>query len=241
MRPLRSILVCAVTVSLLGFPGAATAANAPTAGSQPTDSPVASQLAGRRDTSIRYLDFDHTRTYGSRSVVRGQVAAWVRGEHRALQGVHVRLYRKVSGTHSWNFLASRRTSETSRPQFRFGVTSIANSTYKVVFGGNRAYRGARNTTVVLVHRALSPRMEDRTGAFHGRVTPRYPHRFVHLEKRACATCSWQRVRSNRTGDYGVWRFVVNAPASGRWWWRASTPASQRFIWSYSGVYTTEVS
>ncbi len=241
MCPLRSILVAALAVSLLGLPEVATAANAPTNGSEPADSIAPSQVAGGRDTAIRFLDFDHTRVYGAPASVRGQVTTRVQGGRRALQGVHVRLYRKVNGTGSWRFIASRRTSETSRPQFKFAATSIANSAYKVVFGGNSTYRRSHKTTVVLAYRALNPRLEDRTGIFHGRVAPRYPHRVVYLDKRVCARCGWQRVRITRTGDHGFWRFVVNAPASGRWWWRAGTPASTRFVRSYSGIYTTELS
>jgi hypothetical protein len=33
---------------------------------------------------------------------------------------------------------------------------------------------------------------------------------------------------------------VPAPRAGRWWWRASAPATTQFTWSYTGVFTTQL-
>ena len=81
----------------------------------------------------------------------------------------------------------------------------------------------------------------RLGSFHGFVRPKWNRRVVYLEKRSCAACNYHRVRSTKSGPHGYFRFVVPAPRSGRWWWRASTPATGRFIWSYSAVFTTQLS
>ena len=91
-----------------------------------------------------------------------------------------------------------------------------------------------------VHRIFNPHLEDGSGRFHGRVQPRYHHKRVTLWKRSCASCGWHRVRHDRTSRRGHWRFEVGAPASGRFWWRASTPASARYTRSFSVVFTTQL-
>ena len=82
---------------------------------------------------------------------------------------------------------------------------------------------------------MNAKLEDGSGSFHGFVRPKWNRRVVYLEKRSCAACNYHRVRSTKSGPHGYFRFVVPAPRSGRWWWRASTPATGRFIWSYSAV------
>ena len=93
---------------------------------------------------------------------------------------------------------------------------------------------------VLVYRQMNAKLEDGSGSFHGFVRPKWNRRVVYLEKRSCAACNYHRVRSTKSGPHGYFRFVVPAPRSGRWWWRASTPATGRFIWSYSAVFTTQL-
>lgn len=189
-------------------------------------------------TSIRFLDFDHSRRYGGVVRIRGQVA--VPSLRGALAGVHVKLYRRYNGTSAWKYLATGRTSRTSTPQFRFRPKARGNADYRVVFGGNSKAGRSRDATAVLVHRRITAKLEDSSGRFQGRVTPRYGNRVVSLDKRACASCGWRHVRSHRAGSKGGFSFDVNAPRKGRYFWRVSVRATRLFTRSYSGVFTTKL-
>ena len=190
-------------------------------------------------TSIRFLDFDHSRKFGGVVRIRGQVA--VPSLHGALAGVRVKLYRQYNGTSAWRYLAADVTSRTATPQFRFRTAARGNADYRVVFGGNSKAGRSRNATSVLVHRRITAKLEDRTGRFHGRVSPGYSNRVVSLDKRSCASCGWRHVRSDRAGSRGGFSFDVNAPRKGRYFWRVSVPATRLFTRSYSGVFTTKLS
>ncbi len=238
MRVPRSILAGVTVASLFVVPAAATASPPPSVVHQ--FAPQTMEQASRYDTSIRFLDFDHTRAFMTRTHIRGQVAATIAGRRGGLKAVRVTLYRKIAGTRTWKYVGATRTSRTDYPKFRFAPRSVANATYRVRFAGNDRLQPSRNVTAVAVHRNFNPRMEDGTGHFHGKMGPRYAHRLVALEKRACATCGWRKVSTDRTGDYSRWSFKVGAPRDGRWWWRVSTPSSTRYIRSFSGIYTTEV-
>lgn len=234
----RSILASVTVASLFIVPTAATASPPPPTVHQ--SAPKAIQMASRYDTSIRFLDFDHTRPFMTRTHIRGQVAATISGRRGGLKAVRVKLYRKIAGTRTWKYVDTAFTSRTDYPKFRFAPKSVANAAYQVRFAGSDRLQPSRNVTSVAVHRNFHPRMEDGTGHFHGKVGPRYAHRLVSLEKRTCATCGWRKVSRHRTGEYSRWSFRVGAPRDGRWWWRVSTPSSTRYIRSYSGIYTTEV-
>lgn len=189
-------------------------------------------------TSIRFLDFDHSRRYGGVVHIRGQVA--VPSLHGALAGVHVKLYRRYNGTTAWQYLATRATSRTSSPQFRFRAAARGNADYRVVFGGNSSAGRSRSATAVLVHRRITARLEDGSGRFHGHVAPHYGSRMVALDRRTCASCGWRHLRSERAGSRGGFSFDVNAPRKGRYFWRVSVPATRLFTRSYSGVFTTKL-
>jgi hypothetical protein len=201
---------------------------------------AAGASAARADTSIRFLSFDSVRRYGSATIIRGQVAATVNGTTGAVAGVHVRLFRRLNGSSNWVHLQTRRTTKSAFPHFRFRVNSAGNARYRVRFRGNSSLQPSHNQTYVRVYRAITGRIEDRTGRFHGRVTPHYAHRTVHLAKRSCARCSWERLRTDKTGKHGRYSFRVGAPSRGRWFWRVSTPQSSRFIRSFSAVFTTRL-
>lgn len=203
--------------------------------------PAAEQAARRGYTSIRFLDFDHTRGWGQYAYIRGQVVGSKGDQRGALKRVHVRIYRKLDSQAKFHYLASRWTGTRPYPRFQLRTRALGNAVYKAVFAGNPNFQRSAGITRVLVHRSMTARLEDGSGSFHGFVKPKWNNRVVYLEKRSCATCSYQRVRAARSGDYGYFRFVVPAPRTGRWWWRASTPASGRFIWSYSAVFTTQLS
>lgn len=262
MTSLRTTLVGVTTASLLAVPAAATAltpvglsSSAASTTTSTTSEPATTTratnatrqqsaaalqaAAARHNTAIRFLRFDHVRAWAHRVHVRGQVVAWVNGRRGALQGVRVVLYRKLDGRSRWVRLESRRTSQEQRPKFRFHVRAKANASYRVGFPGNARFQHSRDRTHVLVHRNFGARLRDGSGRFHGRVRPHYAHKVIHLEKRWCGSCGWDRIRSKRTGDLGRFRFKVGAPNTGRWWWRVSVPGSRLYIRSISGVFTTE--
>jgi hypothetical protein len=234
----RSLVIGLSAASLLAAPfvtvSPSLAAMAP-GGVEVSATPGSAAVAA---TSIRFLDFDHSRKYGGVVRIRGQVA--VPSLHGALAGVHVKLYRRYNGTSSWKYLATGRTSRTDTPQFRFRAKARGNADYRVVFDGNSKAGRSRDATSVLVHRRITAKLEDRSGRFHGRVSPRYGNRVVWLDKRSCASCGWRHVRSDRAGRRGGFSFNVNAPRKGRYFWRVSVPATRLFTRSYSGVFTTKL-
>lgn len=238
MTALRTFVAGATAAALLGTPAVAAEAVA----GQPGDAsaPAQAQLA-RYDTSIRFLDTDHTRMYQQGFRVRGQVIAKVGDKRGALAGVRVRLFRKFDGSNRWKYLRSTRTTSTRHPKFHFKANSVANASYKIVFRKTARLQRATGRTHLWVHRQFNSAMRDGAGKahFHGRMAPRYRHRVIYLEKRSCGTCGWKRVRSKDTTAHSRWRFRVGAPKNGRWWWRVSTPASTRYIRSFSPVFTTE--
>ncbi len=233
MKLLRSTLVGVSAAALLGVPAPTTAAS-PTA-----QAPSTSEAASRYDTSVRFFRFDHIRGYGSNTTIRGQVAATVNGQQGAVRGVRVKLFRKINGTRQWNYLQTRYTTKSDYPSFTFVASSVANAKYQVRYRGNRNLQPSHARTTVFVHRHFHAQLEDGTGRFHGRVTPDYGHQRVNLHKRSCATCGWDQVRSTKAGGKGGWSFTVGAPRNGRWFWRVTTPASTKYIRSYSGVFMTE--
>lgn len=234
MKHMQALLVGLSTAALLAIPGPAEAAKPPTA------EPSAAVAAGRYDTSIRFLNSDSVRKYGTSTTIRGQVVATVNGSQGAVAGLQVKLFRKLNGTTSWRYLDTAYTSSTTYPQFRFTANSLGNASYRVRFAGDARLQPSRNQRLVQVYRPITGRIEDGTGRFHGRVTPNYAHRTIHLDKRSCGTCSWNRVRTDLTRIHGRYSFRVGAPRTGRWFWRVSTPATTAFIRSYSGVFTTRL-
>jgi hypothetical protein len=200
------------------------------------DSPQAAMRAAK--TSIRFLDFDRTRGYGNDVHVRGQL--YVPSQGGAVQGAHVRLYRRLDGRSHWAYLAMRRTSNGAYPKFRFLVTARANATYRVVFRGNPFYGRSSGSAGVDVYRTFSASLEDGSGRFHGRISPRYAHHTVYLDRRRCGSCSWHRVKTHRTSLRSTFSFKTTAPRHRKNYWRVSTPPTTKFIRSYSSVFTTQL-
>jgi len=200
---------------------------------------AAEQAAKRRDTNIRFLSFDHTKPHMARARVKGQVTVQTPAGRRAVKGLWVRLYRKFNGSNGWDLIAGKRVGRGAYARFVFRPQARANARYKVNFRGNSRLSGSNGVTSVLVHRRFDPTLADGTGRFHGHMSPRYRHRFVILQKRACGRCSWEPVRGDRTDRRSNWDFKVSAPRHGRWWWRVTTAPTPRFIRSSSGVFTTE--
>jgi hypothetical protein len=248
MRSARSTLACLTTATVLAIPvavvmtfqsGAQGAGGAETLRGETRVCTHGPLPANRHETSVKFLNFDRTRGYGSKTAIRGQVIANVGAGRGSVPNATVKLYRQINGTSGWKPLGHDRTTYPSRaPKFGFKVRSKANARYKVVFEATHRCKGSSNETSVSVYRHFDAQLEDGTGRFHGKVSPAYSHKRIYLEKRTCPDCGWDRVRSAKTGKKGSYSFQVGAPAHGRWWWRVSTPASERFIRSYSSVFTT---
>ncbi len=236
MTSLRSAVLGVTAASMLMLPGTVTTA---AADSSPTAASPVATAASRHHTSVRFLSFDHTRAYGSTTSVRGQVIARIGGDNGSVAGVRVTLLRQLDGSSNWRSLGVDFTSRSGFPKFVFDVKSRANATYRAVYNGNKRLEPSSNRTSVSVYRTFSASLEDGSGRFHGRVSPHYAHKAISLDKRSCATCGWRRVSTARTGDKGVWSFKVGAPRHGRSFWRVATPASSKFVKSYSGVFTTQ--
>jgi hypothetical protein len=185
---------------------------------------------------VRFLDYNHTHGFGSSFNLRGQVAVPKLGG--AVQGVRVKLYRKLNGRSNWHYLDTKYTSHENRPKFRFPVVAVGNADYRVVFAGNKHLGASQASTGLSVFRNITAKIKPHKARFIGRVTPHYRHKPIFLDRRPCANCGWHRFRSGETGRHGTFSFKVTAPRHGRYYWRTSTPASTRFVVSHSGVFTT---
>lgn len=234
IRLLGSVVAGVSSAALLSLPIAPTGSAAPVSESQAASSTT------RYDTSIRFLSFDSIRRYGTATRIRGQVVATTATGTGAVAGARVTVSRRLAGTTAWTKLGTSVTTNTKYPHFRFTAASVGNARYRVRFAGNSSLEPSRNQTSARVYRSITGRIEDGSGRFHGRVTPRYGKRWVRLEKRSCGTCGWHRVRTARAGPRGGYSFKVGAPRSGKWYFRVSTAATTRFIRSYSGVFTTRL-
>jgi hypothetical protein len=225
------MLVAGVAALAVALPGVAIAQAAQSAHSS------APQAAKRHNTWVVF-QFDHTRRFGTPTVVRGQIA-WktARGQVASVPGhKRVKLFRKLATSDQWKPLGHQRTGSEGR--FAFKVRSKGNATYRLAFRGNKMFQPTRGETAVSVYRRFDAQLEDVSGRFHGRVLPGFAHERLFLEKRPCADCGWHRARSKVTGRHGKFHFTVGAPTSGRFWWRLRAPADARFITSYSPVFST---
>ena len=225
------MLVAGVAAFAVAVPGVAIAQSAQSAHT------AAPEAAKRHNTWIVF-QFDHTRGYGTPTVVRGQIA-WktAGGQVGAVPGhKRVKLFRKLSTGSHWKPLGRQRTGDSGK--FSFKVRSKGNATYRVAFAGNRMFQPTRGETAVSVYRHFEAQLDDVSGRFHGNVIPGFAHKRIFLEKRPCADCGWHRARSKVTGRHGKFEFTVGAPTGGRFWWRLRAPADSRFITSYSPVFST---
>lgn len=242
MKAPRLLLVGLTVASVVSLSSAALAS--PQAGvSTGARLAQARHATGTHPTGIRFLDFDHMLASGGTMHVRGQVIGKLHGDKGALAGVQVKLYRQFNGTSPWVYLGSQPTGGGDFPQFDFATLARMNARYKVVFAGNDTFRGSSDITWLSVYRTFNAHITDGEGAatLSGNINPYYNHKVVYLQKRSCATCDYVSVKKATTAMAGAYKFALNAPDTGRWWWRVWTPGTGAFIPSWSGTFTTELS
>jgi hypothetical protein len=231
MTKMRAVLVGLTAASLLGLPAAALA-TAPMSG--------AHQAVTRHATGIRWMVFGHIHAVGSPMTLVGQVTSRAHGQHGALAGVQVKLYRQLGANPSWVYLGAQTTDGGDLPQFRFVTESRQNAHYKVVFAGNATFAPTSKITWLDVYRLFNGKIYDGAGAatYKGNVTPFYTRKPITLQKRSCATCPYVDYKAATTGINGAFSFDLPAPPTGRWWWRVTTPGNAGFITSYGGTIST---
>jgi hypothetical protein len=233
MSKMRVALVGLTAVALLGLPAAAVASSPATG---------ASQALTRHATSIRWMASGHIHAAGAPMTLVGQVTSRAHGQHGALAGVQVKLYRQLGASRTWVYLGAQTTGSGSLPEFRFVTMSRQNSNYKVVFAGNPSFAPSSKTTWLEVYRSFNGRIYDGAAAatYKGNVTPFYTHKPITLQKRACAACPYRTYKTVTTGLNGAFSFALPAPPRARWWWRVTTPGNAGFIRSYGGTITTQL-
>ncbi len=59
-----------------------------------------------------------------------------------------------------------------------------------------------------------------------------------LQKKNCKDCKWAKVSHKPTTKFGRVFYPVDAPRTGRWYYRVGTPARAHFRQSYSRTYYT---
>jgi len=53
----------------------------------------------------------------------------------------------------------------------------------------------------------------------GNVDPGWNNKFVVIKKAKCDTCKFKREAKTRTNSKGKWRYLLDAPARGCWFWK----------------------
>jgi len=231
MTKMRVALVGLTAAGLIGVPAAAIA----------TSTGVFHQSGSRHSTSIRWLPFRHVHAAGAPMTLVGQILSRAHGEHGALAGVDVKIYRKLEGASTWVYLGTSTTDTGGLPRFRFVTPSRQNAHYQVTFAGTTSYAPTSKDTWLTVYRLFHGKIIDGTAAatYQGNVTPYYTHKQITLQRRSCATCSYVDYRKQTTGTNGTFSFSLPAPPSGRWWWRVTVAGTTQFMPSYGGTISTQ--
>jgi len=75
--------------------------------------------------------------------------------------------------------------------------------------------------------------------FKGKVSPRFKHKFVYIQKRNCVRgCHWRVWNKVVTDRFGHYRSPVSAPRHGSDYWRAKVNKQGGFAASYSAIWRT---
>lgn len=239
---MRAIMAGLAAATLLGAPVAADASTATPGAAAPLSQSFSRLPEAQHASSIRFLTFNHIRGANQYMTIIGQVIGEGAGQHGALAGATVKIYRQLDGNSTWLYLGSTKTDDGAYPQFTYAVQARQNAHYKVTFAGDDTFAGSQGVTWLSVFRMFNGKMTDGSGAatLAGHVDPYYTHKTIWLQKRSCAACNYVTIKTTTTGAGGDYSFALPAPDSGRWWWRLAIPGTAAFIASFGATWTTEL-
>lgn len=255
LRAVREVLAVAVTAAVLVLPAlVGTAAAAPLlpggGAAAPASTAVAAEpVVGVVQTKITWVRRTASLTYGLKSLLEGQVIAYVDEElpgfrfrySKPLKNAPVELLARPVGSNTWKRVATRTTNSETVAMFRFdGHKPVRNTDYKVVYRGESIYAASSATTRVNVWRVIASSLRansDGTATLRGTVAPKVAGRTVRLQRKTCSSCSWSTLKSTKTSSTSRWSFRITRPSTGAWYYRVYTPKDSHFLTSYSGKWT----
>jgi hypothetical protein len=121
--------------------------------------------------------------------------------------------------------------------------SAATAAPATVGASHSAVSHQSTAKTALPHRTINAKIDQkgpRKLIFKGKVTgkPVYAKKVVKIERRIGKHGKWKSYAKTHTTKTGGWRHQVGAPRSGRWYFRATTPATNSYAKSHSDVWYT---
>lgn len=178
--------------------------------------------------------------------VKGQLAAQDPADQKwyTVDNQTVTLERKQAGEDAFVSVGDAVTEADGTVTFTTPATK--NAQYLLSYAGGEHSSGitlaAADSTVrgVKVYRNLHERTYKKSGKvyFAGNVDPGWGGKTIHLEKKACASCSWKAYAQKQTTASGGWTFLTPAPKSGKWRWRTWVAATTDYQKTTSAVLVT---
>ncbi len=238
MRPVR-FLALLLSAGLLGLPALVLGAGAASA----TDYsfPTTTILSASRSTAV----------YKDPLTLTGQIQVdgGTPDSTGALTDATVTLLRRWRGTTTWRKLGTAVTDSTGR--YSFSQVARRNATYRVSYPGETRIVGTNSYTfapstanaTLFVARDLNARdIQPRPNHFYikGNVNPGWGHKTVFLQRKTCRSCHWKGYAKQRTTSTGGYRFPVDFPRKGAWFYRVKVPATTPYIASFSQQFRAYV-
>lgn len=231
----RLLLVSLTTFGLLSLPAVASAASAE------SDTMPAAKVAAKgvakagTPTRISFMQFDHSRVYGSDTVIRGQVLI----SGGSVRATGIKLQRRYQGSTRWATIGTTDTTVPAYPRFTFTVRTNANAFYRVNYAGESGLLLPSSAdTKVVAFRKVTTYVKSRQLVAYGKVTPSYTGKRMTVQRKTCATCTYKAVRTIKVKAGSKYKTTLTAPANGRWWWRLVTRADKKFVASSSATIVT---
>jgi hypothetical protein len=231
MKPPRTLVAAALAGALL----------CPTSPADAREAAHAAPAAARLNSQVTIHPFYHQQKYRHTFRISGQVRYSEGADVYAKAGVQVSLLRRPAGSTRWSRIGTDKTSQATKPTYKFSVVARTNSTYRVRFAGTKRLEPSQTNAKVYVHRRvptrlLRPRPHDLKLAGH--VEPAWRHNQVRLVKRGCKTCNWHVVRRQRTSGTSHFKFSLDAPRKGSSYYRVQVPGTVKYASSVSATYRT---
>lgn len=156
-----------------------------------------------------------------------------------------RLQRTWRGSNTWKQVkTTTTTSQYGDGTYTSNVKAARNATFRVVYAGETrtsangantaTFSASRDSAVSWLRRKIgSDVVEPRPNRMFlkGKVRPG-GRQTVQLMRKACKKCSWKQVGKQRTTRLGTFRFAIDAPRNGSWFYRARTPATKKHVVSF---------